>query len=699
MEKDGTLNLLLVHDIIDEANRLVSLLRNASYKVDPQYVRRQEDLSRTLQEKNWDLAFVQYASETIPFKTVFHQIRRLNRDIPVILIGVEHDPSTIVDGLRIGASDVIPMDEDQHLLQVVSRTLYNLEQRRRLRYWKRRYVEAEERCEHLLKNSRDGIAIIQDGTYVDVNESFAHQFGYLEADGMMLLPVIDSIDSAFRQDFMRFLKPLDADEAWDPEAIKFKGIKPDGNSFEVNAEISQVEYQGEPALQLLINNKYLLGPQSGSAGNAETEVQNLASIRLQPMLEHINGSIRKAAHTEENALLLYILVDRYQDIQSELGLRFTEEFIVNLAQLIESQAPDPHVLGRIKEDSFILLLENFDVDDAVDFGEALAMQVADTVVDMDDHTCTGTVSIGISVISETSASPEGCIDRCMKAISSLREKAEQPQVGNGAKLYEAVFEPSAPNIADEDIIRFGSKLLEKHMLSIVFQPIVPLHGEPRELYEVLMRPKPEALPETLPDDFIAKVFKTEVGKDIDRWIILESIKKLAHKHKSHPETRLLINISAATLCDDQFIPWLKVALKATGIGPQSLVFQLREIDVSRHFNRAVTMSDNLHRFHSQTALTHFGLSINPLQVLDRLKVDYVKLDMLVVEKARKDDEGMDAMIDLIKQLQAEEQSVVVPFIENAAMIPTLWQSAVHYIQGHYIHAPMAEMTYEFTEEA
>src|SRR5690606_17142994 len=113
------------------------------------------------------------------------------KDIPIILIIDAHDPSLIVDGLKMGAADVIPMDEDQHLIQVVERTLHDLEQRRRQRYWKRRFAESENRFESLISSSQDGIAIIQEGTYVLVNGAYADYFGHSSPDEMNLLPVMD----------------------------------------------------------------------------------------------------------------------------------------------------------------------------------------------------------------------------------------------------------------------------------------------------------------------------------------------------------------------------------------------------------------------------------------------------------------------------------------------------------------------------
>src|SRR5690554_3631840 len=120
MDTRSDINLLLIHDNVDEANRLVSLLRTANYRVDPHYAANAADLGRKVQERNWELALVQYAARSVPVKAVFQQMRRIHKDIPVILISGVRDPAVIVEGLEMGAVDVVPANEDQHLIQVVA---------------------------------------------------------------------------------------------------------------------------------------------------------------------------------------------------------------------------------------------------------------------------------------------------------------------------------------------------------------------------------------------------------------------------------------------------------------------------------------------------------------------------------------------------------------------------------------------------
>ncbi len=699
MENDGTLNLLLVHDNIDDANRLVSLLRNASYKVNQQHCDSKEVLTKLLQEQKWDIALVQFDNRNPPTKTIFSEIRKLNRDIPVILIPAEHDANYTVDGLRMGATDVVPMDEDQHLLQVVSRTLYNLDQRRKQRYWKQRYTATEERCDGLMASSRDAIAIVQEGTYVFVNDTYANLFGYLEADGMVLLPVVDSAEESFQGELKPYLKPVTTDDSVESTTLTFVGVKPDNGTFNIPMNITQVEYQGDPALQFLVRKELLSPFQSTPEHTAETHhaVAAVGAIALRNMLEHISAAIRKTSRSEASTVLHYLRIDRFAALQESAGIKIAEDVATNVAQFVSEQLSGASVFGRIREDAFVLLVNKISPDDALVQTTGLLKAVAEKVFEIGEQTYSVTLSAGLYTISDSSSTAEGCISFCQKAIAKIDD--DNPDAaGNAAHLFEEVFEPTATDLAEADIVRFGKQLLEKRLLDITFQPIASIHGEKSEFYEVLMRSKVDAYPKEIPQDFIDRVFKTDVASDIDRWVIMESMKKLVEKHKTRPNTKLFIHISAATMRDAQFMPWLKVALKAANMAAESLIFQLREIDVSRQLNHAVKLLDELKKINGKTALTHFGVAINPLNILKKLSVDYVKLDLPIVERARSDESAVDTMHDLINRLRGEDQCVIVPFIENPGMIPALWQYGVQYIQGHYIQSPQSTMNYDFSEE-
>ncbi|HEB28630.1 MAG TPA: EAL domain-containing protein [Porticoccus sp.] len=681
--------------VLVPGNRIVSLLRNANYRSESKHVNKEDVLAKLLQDKSWDLIIAQFNGTDIPIKSIFSRVRKLNLDTPVVLISDEYNPSEIVEGLRLGAADVIPMDEDQHLLLSISRTLYDLKQRRRLRLSHRRYADAEARCDRLLGSSEDAIAIVQEGTYLFANESYSQLFGYFNDESMLCLPVIDNISPEDRPQLKKFLKPIEADDVINTETLRFTGMTNNEIPLPIEVRVAKVDYQNEPALEFLIT-KAFLENQSDSLGAAISEKTSSAmDIQRDKVIELINGTIRQAAQKHNTSVLLYITIDRYQKIQNEIGLQKTEALVWQLIEKIESESKAGYILKRFKEDSFVMILPSTGADAGLMFGTHICENIDQHVFEFDDQTLLLTLGIGATVISETVTTAENCIEHALSVVTELHSEKNSADYANAAKLYESGI---GPEFTEEDVEGIARTMLEEKQFELLYQPIIPLHGDPQECYEVLVQVAPEAQGAHLPENFIAKVFKTPTAIDIDHWVILESIKTLADKLKVDPSTRLFINISGHSIADEGFTPWLKVALKASGLLPRHVVFQLREIDVARQFHRSVQLIEELCRINGDVALSHFGLAIEPMKLLKKLSVNFVKFDSVIIERANESEDGVVEVEGLINALKGEDEQIIVPFVERADMIPTLWHCGVHYIQGHFLQPPLPVMNYDFSNE-
>ena len=690
MQADGALKVIFIHDDPNEANRLASLLRNAKYKVEPKHAESSEVLAKLLQDKHWDLVIAQYECRQISGREIFPHLRRLNLDLPVLFICDDWSYEATSEGLKMGAAWVLPVDQDQMQLLTVSRTLFNLEQRRKLRHWKRRYNEAEARTERLLGSSKDAIAIVQEGTYLYANEAYASLFGYLDSDAMICLPVIDTVAEEDQPRLKDFLRPVSEEDEWERQQLSFTGITCDESTVPIECNVSQVNYENEPALEFLITSDLPTGHTTTDNRSAEPG----SPIQRQHTLEHIEAAIRRATQHKHVSSLLYVSIDRYQHLQQEIGFQAMESLVIELIKRMDALLEN-ETIDRFKEDSLIIILRDKNAESAFELAENLCQQICDQALELNDQTFSITLSIGVSAITEAVTSPEGCIFRSLEAITELQKENEEENYGNGARLYEADISTLATS--DYDAVARGEKLLENEHFDLYYQPIITLHGEPGEFYEVLLRVSPEGNPKDLPVDFIDRLFKTDLGSKIDRWVIIESIKALAEKFKTDPNTKLFINISSSTICDDSFIAWLKVALKASGLAPKQIIFQLREIDVGRHQTQAINFIQSLTSIQSKVALSHFGLAIAPMQLLKTISVDYVKFDAQVIEKTQADGSNLEDISDLINALKAEDENIIVPFVERAEMIPSLWQFGIHYIQGHFLQPPSATMDFDFND--
>ena len=199
-------------------------------------------------------------------------------------------------------------------------------------------------------------------------------------------------------------------------------------------------------------------------------------------------------------------------------------------------------------------------------------------------------------------------------------------------------------------------------------------------------------------DFLPPAGPSETASKIDRWVILQTIKHLsAHRSKGH-NTRLFLNLTAETLQDKTFLPWLSVALKAARLPGDSLIFQINESDATTYLKQAKDFSKGLKELHCKTSISRFGCALNPFNTLKHFEADYIKFDGSYTEEIQKDGDTREQLKEMVSTLHAQGKLTVVPFVENASVLSMLWQAGVNYIQGYYLQAPSAEMNYNFEEE-
>jgi EAL domain-containing protein (putative c-di-GMP-specific phosphodiesterase class I) len=98
------------------------------------------------------------------------------------------------------------------------------------------------------------------------------------------------------------------------------------------------------------------------------------------------------------------------------------------------------------------------------------------------------------------------------------------------------------------------------------------------------------------------------------------------------------------------------------------------------------------------SIKQFGCSLDPFKTLAHLDVYMVKIDGSFATDIQQKNEKPDTLKELIKKLNEARKSSIVPLVENATLLATLWQSGAHYIQGNYVQAPSEKMDFVFSDE-
>ena len=266
-----TIRLLILEDSQNEAERLVSLFRNAGHATRVHRLTSSDDLAETLQQ-TWDLLICAPSSEQLEPSEAISAIRRQAKDLPVLQLVEGNDSESITEALLFGAQDALPQGEDERLVLVAKRELANLEERRARRAAEVALREAEKRCQLLLESSVDAITYVHDGMHIYANRAYLELFKYDDGDELEGMPMIDLIAGADQAAFNDFLKNYQSAEGH--AELACQGVRADGSSFPAQMSFSPATYDGEPCIQVVIRAK---------TSNAELE-EKLREISSQDLV-------------------------------------------------------------------------------------------------------------------------------------------------------------------------------------------------------------------------------------------------------------------------------------------------------------------------------------------------------------------------------------------------------------------------------
>jgi len=698
MTSIDTIRLIILNNSRTEAERLISMLHNAGRPSRAQHVDSEEALVKLLQEQTWDLLIGNDNTTNPTPQIALKHIRRLNKDVPVILLHEDEEPFAQVEGMKMGAADVVNLDDDQHLLLVIQREMTNRLDRQARRSADRRFREAERRSQQLLDSSRDAIAYVQDGLYLYANESFAELFGFENREDIECMPIMDMVAEGEQNKLKNFLKEfsLKGDDVSSSQ-LSFGGLMQDGTPATINLEVSHVTYDEEPCIQFLAR----ATRHESNTNNEELQAQ-IEQIKSQDLVtglynrQHIIQTLEQTIDhigDQQSLSLLYIELDNFNErVPSTFGVAGSDLVLSDIASLLREKTNPTDTLARFGDASFTLLIPNIKADAAVNRATQLCKLLENHIVEVDSKTLQLTCSIGVSIINETSTSAGTVIEQARAAM----EKVSAAQ-GNNASL----FEPETPAAATTtgDIAAEIQHALDNDRFRLLFQPIISLRGSEEEYYEVYLRLINEAGVEIEPDDFLESAHKINLSIKIDRWVILESIKMLSQHRAKGNKTKLIVNLGRQSLCDETLVPWLTVAFKAAKLAPETITFQVNEVDVTNHLNAAKSFAEGLQKLKTHMSITNFGCSLNPFNALKHVPAGMIKIDGSFTTDIQHKNESSAALIELIEKLHAESKVTIVPFVENASVLSTLWQAGAHYIQGHYLQEPTQGLNYDFNMES
>jgi diguanylate cyclase (GGDEF)-like protein len=692
MQAKEAIRLLICTDSENEAETLTSLLRNAGHPTRASIIQNIEALNTKLDEQVWDVCLCRIEMPGITGKDVLMEIQRQGKDIPTIYFHDEIDSIMAEKTMKAGAVDLVPAGEYNHLLQVVLREIKNLKLRRALREAEALLREAEKRCQVLLESAQDAIAYVQDGMHLFVNDSYAEIFGYEDTDDLLTMPLMDMVTDKDQGRFKIFLKDLNSGKTRNGE-FECNMLNIADKELNTKMLFAHATYEEEPCTQVIIRNNM--------SGNSDLE-HKFKKITSQDLLtglfnkqyfnEKLADAVDQAVISGSKSAVAYVNIDNFGQCKGDVGIEGADMVVCDIAHLIRSKCREEDLVARIGEDVYGILIHDSSAEQAQGFAEYIRKATQEHMIAVDSRTIQVTVSIGIALANESSRSPREVLQHAHDASYHVR-KLDGCEKGNGTYLY------SPAQLANSGGERLAAKIeaaINSNSLKLLFQPVINLRDGDGEHYETLLRLVDTDGTDVSPLEFLSEI-PPALKRKLDRWVILNTIKRLAKQRARGHDTRLFINVSNESLVDETLIAWLDKLIKASKLPSSCLIFQFTEADAINHLQQAQLMTKTLARMGSLVAISRFGSAIDPYKLLDHIHVDYIKVDGSFTQELTSD-KGMTSLKLLLNGINERDKASIVPFVENASIVAQLWTSGVAFIQGYYLRGPSNDMDYEFNDD-
>ncbi len=405
----------------------------------------------------------------------------------------------------------------------------------------------------------------------------------------------------------------------------------------------------------------------------------------QHLLEQINAALLALPpSTERPGGIVFAEIDDSTSIKRQFGVTGLDTVSRQVGSLMTEHLHSGDVACYYAGGVFVLLLKDRQIGDLRRVGQRAIEQVSRAQVGIADRFLQASISIGICPLSQQFADA-GAL------VAAAERSAAQGAPTRGRLVLHELAKADLQAMEDEALAISLRQAIKQNQLQVVYQPVVSLHGEKREMYQSLVR---------LPDDngqsltagkFIATAERAGLIAHIDRQMLARAVAVLDRRQRKNRDTRLFVSQSARLDQDPKRKPWLAQLIQLRSVRPDSLIL---EFQLSQLIDNELALEhiEQLRELGVSISLAGMDGGPRKMGLIKQLRPQFIKLTPL---GAIKSDVDLKAVVQRLHDLQAK---VIMPVVEDARTAASLWSYDVDFIQGNFVQPPEPKLAYQFAAD-
>jgi len=382
--------------------------------------------------------------------------------------------------------------------------------------------------------------------------------------------------------------------------------------------------------------------------------------------------------------LCFIDMDQFKIVNDSCGHLAGDSLLEKIAKKLRAMTRESDTLARLGGDEFGVILYSCNLDKARLIAESFRKQIEDIDFIWDGKHFKVGISAGIVPITKDTNEISELLQLADMACYMAKDAGR-----NQIHVYTELDREGKQRRGEMRWIDEIQDALEREKFVLYVQPIKSLNADNQtSVCELLLRMKQENHPDVSAARFLQTAERYHLMPKLDRWAIKAGFELLSYGHPLLQQTDVVsINISGQSIADPRVAAYIIDLAREYEIDTNKVCFEIEEATIINNPLATRRFITELYEKGFHFALDNFSSGMNLLSQLDKLNLDYIKINGRLSDDPAHRTIDTAAIESVNKLCHLMGTKTVAKFVIDDNNLKSLQDIGVDYIQGYVVGQP------------
>lgn len=399
--------------------------------------------------------------------------------------------------------------------------------------------------------------------------------------------------------------------------------------------------------------------------------------------DRLKSALKRSERYGREIALLYMDLDRFKLVNDTYGHYIGDELLIAVARRIESQIKKTDILCRLAGDEFALIIEDLDSPGGAGLVAQKIIDAFEEIFIIKHYKLSIMMSIGIAIAPSDDCMSEGLIRKADVAMYQAKKIGGSHFVFSSAEIEQQNKELNLLELNLREAIKTES-------FELFLQPQMAFDEDAYKLIgaEALIRWSNQDGQTISPSKFIDVAEKSGLMMSIGIWVLEEIFRMNDYLCERDICIPLAINVSIRQFDTNEFYEHLKLMMDSPKTHPIDLTIEITESLFFNDLDKGINLLNRIKALGVKIALDDFGTGFSSMSYLNKLPIDYLKIDKSFIDQLEPNSKKNLAYM-ILSMAQTLDLNTIAEGVETEMQSVAMFEAGCDAIQGYYFSKPLS----------